>query len=515
MNRWWYSLWVIAEGLLLLSTMTLWLVAPEHLVLNLSVTVFTILLGGILFYPRRVGVVTWLKSRQGRASFIQLTQFFLVCCITGLVTFLAWKFPFQVDMTERSLNTLSDQSQKIIEQLPADTKMTLYARRAEWTRAMALLRLFRDVRRDIVLEAIDPETRPQAARAAGVNDHGTVVVEGGGKRISFALQDELSVTNALLKIIRERQTRAYFISAHGEATCDNIREEGLSAFCAHLKSQNFIALPLDLQRSAEIPLDADVVIIWGPVAGILPQEIQRLQRWLEKGGSLLFAYSPNFQQDHQKDLRALLVKWGIQSFNDLVIDRLSTLESNEATIPVISKYSANHPITRGFHSRTIFPLSSSLEAVLPLYQNVAVTTLAQTSDYPGSWAERDLAAISQGKANFDEKLDKKGPIGVAMVAERITENTKEKDTRVAVIGNDVFIRNAYQNQTANMNFVLNIMSWLAHEEGLLTLNRPGLTHEPVILSTPHLRFVFVVTVLSIPLIAFILAVLVYRRRRRL
>lgn len=515
MNRWWYSAWVVVFGLLVLSSVSLWLVATEHVVLNLSVTVFTVLLGLLIFYPRRVDILTWLTSRQGKTGLVQLSQFVLVCFISTLVAYLAWKFPFQVDISERSLNTLSAQSQQVTKDLPEGTSLTLYARRAEWARAMGLLNLYRTVRRDLVISAIDPEVRPQAARAAGVNDHGTVIVEGGGRRVSFPLKDELSVTNALLKIIREKQPRAYFVWAHGEATCSNKNEDGLSALCGHLRAQNYTTLPLDLQKSTDVPVDADVVVIWGPTAGFLAPEVQRLQRWLERGGSLLFAYSPNFQLDHLRELRGLLAKWGIQSFNDLVVDRLSTLESQEATIPVVSRYAKNHPATRGFTNRTIFPLSSSLESVLPIYENVAVTGLAMTSDYPGSWAERDLAAVAEGKADFDEKLDRKGPINLAMVAERVTNNLRDKDTRIAVIANDVFARNAYQNQTANMNFVLNILGWLAHDEGLVSLNRPGLSHEPVIISTPHLRLVFVVTVLAVPLVALILAILVYRRRRSL
>lgn len=515
MKSWWFGIWVIVEALLVLCTVALWFVATEHTVLNISVTVFTLLLGGILFYPRRTGLLTWLQSRHGRNTFIHLSRFALWCSIVGLVCYLAWKFPLQKDFSERSLNTLSAQSLQILQDLPKDTKITLYARRQDWGRAMALLKLYRDQRTDIILTAVDPETRPQEARNAGVQDHGTVVVEGAGKRVSFLMQDELTITNALLKIVRERLVRVYFTWGHNEAGCDVTGPEGISSFCEHLKRQNYQALRLDLQTAQDVPVDADLVVIWGATSGFLPQEVQRLQRYLEKGGSLLWLYSPNFQQDNLKDLRDLAAKWGIVAHNNLVVDSLSSVETQEATIPLVSKYAPNHPVTRGYKARTIFPLSSSVEAGKPLYQGVAVTPLTYTSDFPGSWGEMDLQGIANGKATYTEGKDQKGPVSIVTVAERIPEAGGAQDTRVAVIGNDAFTRNAYQNQTANMNLLLNVAGWLSHDEGLVTLNRPGLSHEPVVLSAQHLRFVFLITVLAVPLTAFLLALLVFRRRRRL
>ncbi len=110
MTRWWYIIWVITEATLVFTSVALWLVATEHTVLNLSVSVFTILLGVILFYPRRVSLVTWLKSREAKSAFTHLVRFALYACIAALLCYLSWMFPFEKDVTERSLNTLSEQS---------------------------------------------------------------------------------------------------------------------------------------------------------------------------------------------------------------------------------------------------------------------------------------------------------------------------------------------------------------------------------------------------------------------
>lgn len=510
-----YLVWLITEVLLIIATLSLWVVAPEHLLLNISTTVFTLSLGFILFNPRRASFEIWVKSRTAKNAAIHITQAALLFCILSLLSFLAWKFPLQIDTTERALNTLSDQTRRILADLPKDSKITLFARRADWPRAMAMLKLYKMERPDLTLDAVDPEAQPQVAKAQGIRDNGTVLIESLGKKVSFILKDELSITNAILKVMRSYQLNVYFTWGHGEVDCKDLNVDGGSAFCEQLKDQNYRISSLDLQTTRDVPQDADVVVIWGPRSDFLNQELLRLQRYLEKGGSLLWLQGPDFERDSHKELRALIKRWGLSLHNDLVIDQKSTLENQEATIPIIENYAPGHLLTRGWKQRTLLPLASSIHMSLPLYENVATSALAQTSTYPSSWAEKDLKGLASGRAEFNEGKDDRGPITLVAVAERVTANKAEKDTRIAVVSTDGFIRNSYQNQTANINFGLNIVGWLSHDEGLVSLNRPGLTHEPVILSAQHMRFVFFITVLTIPILAFVLALIVYRRRRRL
>lgn len=515
MAAWLYIVWVSVELLLVIAAGALWVASPDTLTLNLSLSVFTLFLGILLAYPRRVDFVTWLKSRQFRSALTQIAGFFLVAGSVALVNHLGWKFPVKWDLTEKKLNTLSDQTKKVLAALPEDVSVTFFAKREDWAQGMAILSLYRDAHPTLKLEAVDIEGAPQKARAEGVVENGTVILKHKENRVVFLIKDELSVTNAFLKLARPRRIKVYFTIGHGESLCSMKTEGGISAFCDHLVGQLYDVNTLDLQRAKEIPADAELVIVWGPTTGMLPVETQRLQRWLERGGSLLALLSPGFLQDTSTELRQLLRNWGLVVNNDLVIDRLSTLENNEATIPIVTKYEPNHPTTRNFTARTLFPLSSSVEMIAPIYAGVATQTLAYTSPFPGSWGERDLAGIAKGKAEYNDKVDLKGPVALAAVAERVTDKAREKDTRVAAIGNDAFARNAYQAQTANMNLLLNVVGWLAHDEGLLSLSRPNLAQDPIVLSAIHLHVVFYLVVVTLPLLALIGAVLVYRRRRKL
>ncbi len=513
MAKWLYAAWVVAEILLVVASVAMWLAAPEHTTLNLALSAFTSLLGFLLLYPRRVDFLTWIGTRQFRALGAQLASFGFLLAVVGLLNHLAWKFAWRHDFTAQGLNTLSAQTRQIISSSEDPASMVFFARREDWPRGLALLKLFREARPGLTVEAVDIEAAPRRAKAAGVRENGTVVLTLGEKRTSFSLKDELGVANAWLRLLRTRTPKVFFTVGHGEPICSSEAVEGISGFCTHLRQQLYEVATLDLQAVKDVPADAALVVVWGPTSGLRDEEIQRLQRWLEKGGSLLALLPPAFGPDPVEPLRALLRRWGLSANNDLVVDRLSTLESQEATIPIVKDY-GDHPVTRGFTARTFFPLSGSVETVEPLYQGVATHVLAYTSAFPGAWAERDLKGLEAGSASFGPG-DLKGPVPLMAVAERVGGAPGERDTRVGVVGNDVLGRNAWQNQPANANLLLNLVSWLAHDEGLVSLNRPQLNQGPVVLSAAHLHVVFFLTVVTLPLLGFGAALWVYRRRRRL
>jgi hypothetical protein len=137
--------------------------------------------------------------------------------------------------------------------------------------------------------------------------------------------------------------------------------------------------------------------------------------------------------------------------------------------------------------------------------------LAFTSDFPGSWAETNLKKITEGKAEFNDIQDIKGPVGLLGVAEGVGTSL----SRVGLLGSSSFLINAYQQQSSNTSLFLNTISWILNDEAIISLNRPGIEEMPVILSAQHLQIIFLIAILIIPLVFFGGAILVYRRRRLL
>ncbi len=511
MRNWLFPLWVIMDVLLLIAVIALWIAAPEYRTLNIGLTVFALCLGALLAVVRASEIKVFLRSSYFRHSAYHGVNVLLVVAILAVVNYLGNKNFKEFDITKEKRNSLTEQTSKILEMVKAPLKMTVFAKREEWSGMLGLLKLYTAKNKHITLEAIDTDLRPDLVKAKGITQNGMVLLNYDGKESAFQLLDELSVTNGLLKILKSEEIVLYVVTGHQELSCEEKSPEGLSMLCDKLREQNYKVKTLDLTKVDRVPKDATAVLVLGPISGYLNQETKLLEAFIKSGGSFFLALAPAFKAELYDNLTDLVRPYGLVLGKDVVIDRLSTVQGSEATIPVVNQYDQAHPVTAGFNLRTIFPLSSSVNI---LEGKDSATLLAFTSQFPGSWAERDLKGVTSGKAEFSEKQDLKGPVGLLGIGETIYPGT-DRDSRVVLLGSSSFLVNAYQAQAGNTTLFLNTVSWMVNDEGIISFNRPGVEESPVILSAQHIQIIFVISILVVPIIFFGTAIFVYRRRRLL
>ncbi len=508
MKNWLFPLWVIVDVLLFLASLSLWISAPEFKTLNIGLTVFSACLGLLLVFTKFDEIRIFVKSHYFKKVLYHGVNAFLIFLILGVVNYLGNKNYKEFDLTREKRNSLTEQTKKVVEMVKSPLKMTLFAKREEWNSMLNLMRLYEAQSKNIQIEAVDTDLRPDLVKSKGITQNGTIVLSYGGKESLFTLIDELSVTNALLKLLRTDRITLYFVTGHQELSCSETSQEGISILCEKLRTQNYEVKELDLTKITSIPKDATAVFVLGPVSGFLKQEIDLLDNYIKNGGSFFLALAPAFKAELYDNLTSLMRPFGLELGKDVVIDRLSTVQGAEATIPIVNKYESDHPITSGFNLRTIFPLSSSVKVIAG---NDTPELLAMTSSFPGSWAETNLKGITEGKAEFQEGKDQRGPIGLLGIA----EGTGASSSRVTLLGSSSFLINAYQAQSGNTTLFLNTVSWMVNDEGIISFNRPGIEEFPVILSAQHLQMIFVISILVVPIVFFSCAIFIYRRRRLL
>jgi ABC-type uncharacterized transport system involved in gliding motility auxiliary subunit len=508
MKSWLFPLWVIIDVLVFMAVIALWIAAPEFKTLNIGLTVFATSLGFLLMFMKFDEIKIFIRSQYFEKVLFHGINVLLVLSILGVVNYLGNKNFREFDLSREKRNSLTDQSNKVLELVEEPLQMTVYAKREEWAPMLNLLKLYEASNTKINLAAVDTDLRPDLVKAKGIIQNGTVIIEYKEQESSFTLIDELSVTNALMKALRPDKIVLYFVTGHQELSCLESSPEGISVLCEQLKSQNYDVRELDLTKIPAIPKDATAVFVLGPISGFLKQEVELIEEYLRDGGNFFLALAPAFKAELYDNLIKLVRPYGLDLGKDIVIDRLSTVQGAEATIPIVSKYESLHPITEGFNLRTVFPLSSSVR-VLPGKDTAQI--LAFTSEFPGSWAESNLKGVTEGKAVFDEKKDLKGPIGLIGIA----EGTGTSTTRISLLGSSSFLVNAYQGQSGNTTLFLNTVSWMVNDEGIISFNRPGIEEYPVILSAQHLQLIFVISILVVPIVFFGTAIFIYRRRRLL
>ncbi len=195
-------------------------------------------------------------------------------------------------------------------------------------------------------------------------------------------------------------------------------------------------------------------------------------------------------------------------------------------MPIITTY-INFPITKNFTLASFFPEARSISAPGKKQTGLDSQELALTS--PVSWTI-NKQQLDSGKATFDAKLDKRGPISVMAVATLVQPDTAtkkahtpEKDlkkesgqaakkasekkpakSRIVVCGSSLFAANKFFKLQGNGDLFMNTVSWLAEDENLIAI-RPKSTHsQPMILTERNSAIVFFVSVVLLPF-AWILA----------
>ncbi len=421
-----------------------------------------------------------------------------------MVNYLGLKDVKYIDITKSQVHTLTEQTNIVLKQIEAPLKITLFAIRSDWKRYLSLLNLYKYSQTQIEITAIDIDTNPSLVKLNNITETGSVVIDYLGQKTKIKLKDELALTNAIIKLQRSRHIKIYYTIGHGEINHGLQTKEGGEFLANKIKDSNYSLIALDTLRNSQIPKDADALLILGPKDSFLDLELNLIKKYLDDGGDLLVTLGPEFNGVKNKNLYDLMARYGIKFENSIVVDRLSTVQNTQATIPIVNEYNSTHPITKKFKGRTLFPLSGAV--FNSKAKGYKYTAIAHSSPFPASWAESDLVKVSTGNAVFDNK-DIKGPVSLASVVENI-----ELDSRIAIFSSSSFIVNGYQGQSANFNLFLNTLSWIINDEGIISLNRPKLTNEMIILSTSQITLIFYFSIVFLPFLFFVIAIVRYRIR---
>lgn len=332
------------------------------------------------------------------------------------------------------------------------------------------------------------------------------------KRTSFA--GEQAFSSAIHSVAQARQPVIYFLTGHGERSIEDFSEiNGYSSLATVLKRDNVTIRPLVLGATAGgVPADCSALVVAGPSRQFSDAEIELLNSYLNRNGRLLAMVEP-YQNTGIEDL---LRKWGARLDNDAVVG----LSLNGRDL-IVKDY-GEHPITRNlrtiatmlFHPRSVEPAATASRAGDPAVDRPKVTVLASSTDE--SWAETDPA---QRPPRYDEGVDRRGPIGVAVAIERGPAggiNVEIRPTRLVVIGDCDFVSNSALSTAlgGNIDLFLSAINWLTERESLMAISPKPPGELRLDLSPEQWRTTYLVCVGAVPLTVLLLGLAVWAARRQ-
>lgn len=482
-----------------------------------------VLLGGALLllvalYTYAATIRRALSRRSTRYGLQATLIVLLVFGILVLVEAISVGHSFRLDLSEGRRHSLSEQTQKVLTNLPVEVQVTAFYRtdQPERREARDLFRLYAALSPRFRYELADPDRNPGLVKRYEIAAYGTTVLATREKEERIYEADEERLTNALLRVTRKGKAVVYFLKGHGEAGFKDFSPAGLSGIRLEIEKANYEARELLLLRERKVPDDAAVLIVAGPRVDPVEAEIASFREYVERGGRVLFLVDPFTAPG----LVRFLEGYGIRVGNNVILDRMSRVFGADPLLPVISTYHP-HPITRNFALATLFPYCRSVEAVEKPPSGVALQKLAESGAFPGSWAETDRAGLERGESTFDEGRDLKGPVGIGLAATLPPAKGDLPDAspprgkgRLVVYGTSAFIRNNFLGFAGNKDLFLNTLGWLAGEEDLIVIRPREAKMAPLVLTAAQGRVVFWLPVVASPLAIVAVGAIVLLRRRR-
>jgi len=486
-----------------------------------------LVLGGLLIVTslavKQSEIRAGLGRRSARFGINSAVSVVFLVGILAFVNYLGAQHAKRVDTTTEKIYSLSDQSAGVSQQVQQPLTIKAFYPGGEYPPTKDLLELYKSKNNKISYEFIDPDKQPQVAQQYSVTQYGdfqnpmtgesfrygTLILEMAGKterieKPSEPVREE-DLTNALMKIVKGEKKTIYFVQGHGEKSIEDADKNGYSSAKAGLEKENYVIKPLNLVQENKVPDDASVVIMVGPTSEPFANELEVLEAYLNKGGSAAIFLDP----PPAPSLTDFMKKWSITVGNNFVVDvsGVGRLFGAGPQIPLVTNYS-NHKITERFkRTMTFFPLVRSVAPAEPPVTGITAEQLLSSNDR--SWGETDLKS---NQASFDEKVDLKGPVSLAVVA---TKDLGEgKKARLVAFGDSDFAANQAFGLQGNGNLFLNTISWLAQDESFISIRARDPQDRRLTMTEAQGRLVSYVMLLFLPLGVLVAGVSVWMKRRQ-
>lgn len=494
-------------------------VYPEYLWLTLLLSVA--LIASLLGLARENQKA--LRSRTAAYGVNSGITVLLVIGIVGVVNFLASKHPFKLDLTKNKLHTLSDQTTKIIKGLDKPVKAVLFGKSQQREQYSSLFDDYRNLSQKFEVEYIDPDREPTRARDVGIKKYGTLQLMVGTRDTKIEEPTEEKITNALIKLLKEKSPTLCSITGHGEKNFSATDADGYSLAKKALNDQSYEVLDVSLIQgeagnppgTMKIPEKCDAIAILGPTKAFFAPEIHAIQTYLENGGRAVIATDINLKGgEYAPDLLKVLEHWYIKPLNALVVDPLSRMLGVDSSVAILASFSHDLSMTKDFQANCAFPMSRPLVIMTGAPASLNLHWAAQTT--PKSWGVTDLSQLLKGQVTFTQGKDIPGPLTAVIAAEgKLKDSKATRNTRLVVYGSSFFANNNFSRFMGNMDFFLNSISWAMEDESLISIRAKEDTPGKVELSQKAGTFVFLLSVIMIPLLISAGGIAIWAVRRRL
>jgi ABC-type uncharacterized transport system involved in gliding motility auxiliary subunit len=439
----------------------------------------------------------------------------VVAAVLAAINVLSNRYDKSYDSTTNKQFSLSDQTIKVVKGLKQDIQFTYFGPQNDFPGARDVLDRYSGLSPKVKVNYIDPERKPQLAKAAGFRSDSPVLVDSGVRREGAKSLTEEEISGALIRSLKSGERTICVLSAAGEHTIDETDGGGYSYFKQLLERDNYkvraetlrppaaeankpVAIgQVAVAPSVEVPKDCTVLVVAGPKNDYPAPIVMAIKTYVEGGGRALFLLDTVVRlgrsepPSENEALLKLLSDWGVTVNKDLVLDfsGLGQIFNLGPEVPLVLRYES-HPITQPLAQvPTVFPLARSLDTKAT--DKTSISKLVATTE----------ASIGTDSVPADGRIDprkgKKGPLTLAVAG---TYNSAPQG-RFVVVGSSLAAENQFVGSRTldNRDLMVNISDWLSSDEDLISIRPKSPEERPLNLTTRKLNAAFWLSIVIFPL----------------
>ena len=312
----------------------------------------------------------------------------------------------------------------------------------------------------------------------------------------------------------------YEFHTHVEGLAGHEHDQGASAVIqtsAHgigrlrraLESIGYDVRTVITATKGSIPAECVVVINARPQTTYLPTESRILEKYLQRGGSLLAMYDLGFVLE--AGLETLMGKLGVHLPQAVVIDPKSHYATDPEMVAVTGY--DKHPITRTA-SFTFYPGVRPLELRQPI---VGVRTVplivSSTASYSKAVAPVAQRQVQTSPGPLSKVESARQSHTLAAAIDGTLPGTGSRPFRVVVIGDGDFASNSFFPFMSNNDLALAMVRWLAREEKKTSISARVRVPPLILLTKTQMQSLFIFIEILLPLSVVLLGGLAWWRRR--